>query len=178
MTRKVALIANRGGQRYVYLLSNMESYSNDLDIPVQTMAVPESESTEAHNIKITGNIAIVTIAWQVIDSAEDTSDASHAGYTITPGVIQNAYSADEQAKYLRGKFESTSLSDGDDLLVIPRKESRSFGGKRVFDVETLETVRGRISKIILSQSSDSPLTYSATMTINVGNTLTAVKDTP
>ena len=130
-----------------------DSYSIDLDMPITSFRIPETDSSKAELIKIEGNFKSVTISWLMLDNGVDVSgDAS--------GII----TTEQQRDYLENQFETFSIADGDDKIdVIGSSPSNNKTGKFV--------------KILITKDASEPNNYRATVTLYQGVTIITAEDT-
>ena len=142
-----------GSPIFEYEMRNVISYSPDLQIPVLTFALPESDASKAELIKMDGNTHSMQVSWKIID--EETSP-----FKKGPTSIKSAL---EQVLWLEDLLAVDGLKHAYKLTV------RADSG-------TNYVREGKVSKFVSPQTIQSPLTFDANITFDRGNIITIVQD--
>ena len=168
----VVLIAERAGGKVAFVIRHYTTLSIDLDTPVETIIVPETEAENAHLIKVQGNFKSLSLNWilaevKTTSGLMDMSDVGNSDGLVTENIgTNNIKSVDEQEKFLEEEFETVGLAEGVDELVIPFKNAAGQISSRRF--------AGKISKVLCSRDSSEPVTWVATVSMFIGKNLTSV----
>lgn len=131
---------------------NFDQFSIDLDMPITSFKMPESDGSKAQLIKVEGNFKSVVLSWILADDGTDVS-------TDASGII----TVDQQRDYLENQFETFGLADGQDTITeIGASPAHSRTGKLV--------------KILLSKDAAEPNNWRATITLYQGETVISAED--
>ena len=116
-------------------------------------ALPESAADAAIGVKVEGNLTTVNISWTLVDEAA----------TVVDG--QSILTADQQMNYLMGTdFQPQGTQYSYELKLLD-KDGNSFFTKN-----------GIVTKINVSKSGSTPVTYGATMMFSVATMTVSLED--
>ena len=151
-----------------YEARNITSFDQQITIPVQAFAMPESASDDAILTKAEGNTEKITFSWIIKD--EDVSPARNASgtpqntwtrasdnTTWDPRTTEGAY------VYFINTFEKEGISDGLAYEFQMWDDSNN---------KNLISRYGVISRIGIQKGANDPATYNATIEFQVGTDVT------
>tara|TARA_R100000963_G_C4645903_1_gene110373 strand:- start:6307 stop:6840 length:534 start_codon:yes stop_codon:yes gene_type:complete len=154
-----------------YEARNITSFDQSIDVPTQTMALPETDTDQAILTKAEGNTEKVNFSWIIKD--EDTSpvlDASGSAinsFTVTDIIGNNTTwdprTPDGAYVWFTNFFEKLGVSDNYKYRF------------EIYDVATSQGLLnkyGIISRITMAKSATDPAIYNATIEFTVGNDIT------
>ena len=132
----------------IFHIRNLGSLDIAQDLPAMIYALPESNDQAAIGVKVEGNLTIINLSWTLVD--EDSTVVDGASITT----------ADQQMGYLINDFQPLGSQYAYQLQLLDSNGSSFF------------TKNGIITKVNISKSGESPVTYSATVMFSVA-TMTA-----
>lgn len=145
---------------YTYHIRNLIDLSIDLEVPVIIYQIPTSPDDDAIGIKVDGNKSVVNISWTLVD--EDSTVVSEM--TGSDAVE----TADEQMIFLIGTGIQGSTANQNSL--------QSSGVDYTYQLDlkdnsgtTFFTKEGIITKVNVSKSGSTPVTYSASIMFSTAN---------
>jgi|APSaa5957512493_1039668.scaffolds.fasta_scaffold02605_6 hypothetical protein len=130
-----------------YSIRNLGDISIELDMPTTVFSLPEEKDVSAIGMKIEGNTSTINIQWTLVDEATDTCTE-----------VSNTATADEQMAFLLDRFQSSGIEHAYEFKLMPNSGSTPFYSRT-----------GSISKIGVTKSGDSPVTYNASVTFLVAD---------
>jgi hypothetical protein len=148
------IIKRTSPSAYTYHIRNLLDITVDLEIPVIVYQIPTSTDDEALGIKVDGNKSVITLSWTLVDEDSDT---------VTEKT--NTATADEQMAFLINDFQPVDMTYSYDLKLMPNIGSTPFFTKT-----------GILSRISVSKSGDTPVTYTATVTFSTATMTTEIAD--
>jgi hypothetical protein len=135
-------------------INNLSSLDISVDMPAMVYAIPESTDEDAIGMKVEGNMSTVNVSWTLVD--EDS--------TVVSELTGNdaVETADEQMVFLIGMGKVGSTGNTNSL--------QSSGVEYTYQLDlkdnsgnTFFTKQGIITKVNVSKSGSTPVTYSATV---------------
>ena len=132
----------------IFHIKNLGSLDISTDIPAMIYALPESTEQAAIGVKVEGNLTTINVSWTLVD--EDSTVVDGASITT----------ADQQMGYLINDFQPLGSQYAYQLQLLDSNGSSFF------------TKNGIITKVNVSKSGNSPVTYDATVMFSVA-TMTA-----
>ena len=132
---------------YTLHIRNLDSLSIELDSPINVLPLPEDKDTDAIGMKIVGNSTIVNVSWIIADEPSDVVEE-----------VSGTATADEQMAFILDDFQSFGIDHIYELKLMPNTGSTPFYFRT-----------GAISKIIVTKSGSTPVTYNATITFMIAN---------
>lgn len=143
----MTITINKNSSATILTLNNFSNISYDLSMPVEVIKEIESDEEATKLLKIEGNTATLNFEWTLTEEA--SSVVSGTGSPVTTAV--------GQFKYLFDTLQPTSITDTFTVTV-------DFAG-------TTFVRTGIITKITAIQTSDQPITFRGSMSLQVGTTL-------
>lgn len=140
-----------------FRIRNFEGVDVALECPVMVYSIPESPDTEAMGMKVEGNTSTLNISWTLVDESVTCVDELTGGSSIL--------TADSQMNFLLGTFQPISIEDAYEIKLLKADNSTVFF-----------TRTGTISKMSVSKSGDSPITWNANISFATGAMLAASDD--
>ena len=134
---------------HTYTILNFTSLNFELNTPVSPMPLPEEDKLKAILVKMEGNTMAMSVAWTINDEASSVVNTS----TVA--------TAEKQREFLLDTMEYKSIEDKFTLESSGLSPEWSYVG-----VPT---------KLSLQKTSDSPITYSATLDYIIGDVITISK---
>mgnify|MGYP003389159665 CR=1 FL=1 len=142
-------------------IKNLQSLDISIDMPAMIYAIPESTDEDAIGMKVEGNQSTVNISWTLVD--EDSTVVSEM--TGADAVE----TADEQMVFLIGMGKVGGNATASEILAN-KNSMQSSGVEYAYQLElkdnsgtTFFTKSGIITKVNVSKSGSTPVTYSATV---------------
>ena len=141
-------------------INNLQSLDISVDMPAMVYTIPESTDESAIGMKIEGNQSTVNISWTLVD--EDST-------VVSEMTGSNAVeTADEQMAFLIGTGIQGSTANQNSM--------QSSGVDYTYQLDlkdnsgtTFFTKQGIITKVNVSKSGSTPVTYSATVMFSTAN---------
>jgi hypothetical protein len=135
-------------------INNLQSLDISVDMPAMVYTIPESTDESAIGMKIEGNQSTVNISWTLVD--EDST-------VVSEMTGSNAVeTADEQMAFLIGTGIQGSTANQNSM--------QSSGVDYTYQLDlkdnsgtTFFTKQGIITKVNVSKSGSTPVTYNATV---------------
>ena len=135
-------------------IRNLQSLDISIDMPAMVYAIPESTDEDAIGMKVEGNQSTVNISWTLVD--EDST-------VVSEMTGSNAVeTADEQMAFLIGTGVQGSTANQNSM--------QSSGVDYTYQLDlkdnsgtTFFTKQGIITKVNVSKSGSTPVTYSASI---------------
>ena len=143
---------------YTYHIRNLLDLTVDLEIPIIVYQIPTSPDDDAIGIKVDGNKSVITIAWTLVDEDTTVVDELTGDDAIKTADEQMAFllTADiknTQTGVIGVGMQPLDLAYKYELKLMPNTGSTAFFSKL-----------GILSRISVSKSGDTPVTYTATVT--------------
>ena len=129
-------------------IKNLGSLDIAQDLPAMIYALPESSDDQAIGVKVEGNLTTINVSWTLVD--EDA--------TVVDGA--SILTADQQMNFIMGDFQPQGSQYAYQLQLLDSNGSSFF------------TKNGIITKVNISKSGGTPVTYDATVMFSVA-TMTA-----
>jgi len=148
-------------------IRNLQSLDISVDMPAMVYQIPESTDEDAIGMKIEGNQSTVNISWTLVD--EDSTVVSEM--TGSDAVE----TADEQMVFLIGMGKTGG--DATSAEITSNQNSlQSSGVDYTYQLDlkdnsgtTFFTKQGIITKVNVSKSGSTPVTYSASIMFSTAN---------
>jgi len=178
---------------FTYHIENLQSFSVDLDTPVCVIRLPEQGSDRTFVIKTQGNAVTMNLSWTL--ASIDTNTMCTVvdeldGFCCRPGPVQTVC---EQLDFVINTMENTGLDFEWDLYVGEDDFNGGDGGTvtpgcgrtpitvgqsvDAFNESSTFRKQLKITKLIVSKSGSTPVTYLANMTMIVGERLLSIDET-
>ena len=132
----------------IFHIKNLSQLDINMDVPTMIYALPEGVADSAIGVKVEGNLTTISVSWTLVN--EDA--------TVVDGA--SVLTADQQMYYLMNDFQPQGSEYSMQLQLLDSNGSSFF------------TKNGLITKINISKSGDTPVTYNATVMFSVA-TMTA-----
>tara|TARA_B110000495_G_C22845314_1_gene492913 strand:- start:67 stop:516 length:450 start_codon:yes stop_codon:yes gene_type:complete len=126
-----------------YRIKNLGSLDIAQDLPAMIYALPESSDEKAIGVKVEGNLTTINVSWTLVDEAATVVDGA------------SILTADQQMNFIMGDFQPQGSQYAYQLQLLDSNGSSFF------------TKNGIITKVNISKSGDTPVTYSATVMFSV-----------
>jgi len=175
-----------------YHVRNLQSFSIDLDTPVCIIRLPEEGSNKTFTIKTQGNALTMNLSWTLHENmclpAVCTLVDEFDGFCCRLGPVLTVCS---QLDFLVNTMENTGLCYEWDLYVgdsdfnggasvtpgAGRNTITEAQAKSAFEASTVFRKSVKITKIVLSKSGGTPVTYVVNMSMIAGDRLLTVDET-
>jgi|TARA_R110000851_G_scaffold126224_2_gene257514 hypothetical protein len=131
-----------------YRIKNLGSLDIMQDLPAMIYALPESNDQAAIGIKVEGNLTTINVSWTLVDEAATVVDGA------------SILTADQQMNFLMDDFQPLGSTFAYQLQLLDNNGSVFF------------TKNGIITKLNVSKSGSTPVTYNASVLFSVA-TMTA-----
>jgi hypothetical protein len=148
-------------------IRNLQSLDISVDMPAMVYQIPESTDEDAIGMKIEGNQSTVNISWTLVD--EDSTVVSEM--TGSDAVE----TADEQMVFLIGMGKTGDGSSAAERTAN-QNSLQSSGVDYTYQLDlkdnsgtTFFTKEGIITKVNVSKSGSTPVTYSASIMFSTAN---------
>jgi hypothetical protein len=154
-----------------YEAKNITSFDQSIDVPTQTMALPETDTDQAILTKAEGNVEKINFSWIIKDEAtspvmEANGDAINS-FTVTDIIGNNTTwdprTPDGAYVWFTNFFEKLGVSDNFKYRF------------EIYDMDTSQGLLnkyGIISRISMTKGAADPAVYNATIEFTVGNDVT------
>ena len=165
----------------VFDVWNYDTYTIDLDMPIEVFAIPETTSEDTQLIKAQGNISSVSLTWLLAQPPALTLEQRAAWPSTqflnrhyidlsngTAGVIAHSWGIENQRAYLRAEFERRSVTDLTDTIEILDVRNQSGAPIAPRSVLPADMSRGVINKLLLTRDSTEPVNIRATISMFIG----------
>ena len=126
-----------------YRIKNLSQLDINMEVPTMVYALPEGVADSAIGVKVEGNLTTISVSWTLVD--EDA--------TVVDGA--SILTADQQMNFIMGDFQPQGSQYAYQLQLLDSNGSSFF------------TKNGIITKVNISKSGDTPVTYSATVMFSV-----------
>ena len=126
-----------------YRIKNLGSLDIMQDLPAMIYALPESNDQAAIGIKVEGNLTTINVSWTLVDEAATVVDGA------------SILTADQQMDYLTDDFQPKGSEYTYQFQLLDN------GGSVFY------TKNGILTKVNISKSGDTPVTYNATVMFSV-----------
>ncbi len=127
----------------IFHIRNLGSLDIAQDLPAMIYALPESNDQAAIGVKVEGNLTTINLSWTLVD--EDSTVVDGASITT----------ADQQMNYLTDDFQPKGSEYTYQFQLLDN------GGSIFY------TKNGILTKVNISKSGDTPVTYNATVVFSV-----------
>lgn len=135
---------------YTYHIRNLGDLTIDLGMPTTVFSLPEEKDTAAIGMKVEGNTSQINLSWTLVNESSTVVDELTGGDAVE--------TADEQMAFLMDTFQSSGIEHAYELKLMPNSGSTPFF-----------TRTGALTKIAVTKSGDSPVTYNASVTFAVAD---------
>jgi hypothetical protein len=161
---------------YTYHIRNLIDLSIDLEVPVIIYQIPTSPDDDAIGIKVDGNKSVVNISWTLVDEGTTVVDGLTIASTIKTADEQMAFLLTADKTTGKGEYNAetnvlleegmqpTGIDFSYELKLMPNTGSTPFFKKE-----------GIITRINVSKSGDTPVTYRATITFATADMQEAIE---
>jgi hypothetical protein len=142
-----------------YKLSNINSFSTDLNSPVSPMPLPEEGADSNILVKIEGNSSTISLAWTVKNETTTPVTVTTSGATsdVLTALQQVGYFTNEPGE---GSFQPVSVADA---YRIQLKDGSDIVWQKL----------GFFTKFTLSMAGNSPVIWNANVSFIVGDVVTS-----
>ena len=132
----------------IFHIRNLGSLDIAQDLPAMIYALPESDDQAAIGVKVEGNLTTINVSWTLVDEAATVVDGA------------SILTADQQMNFLMDDFQPLGSTFAYQLQLLDNNGSVFF------------TKNGIITKLNVSKSGSTPVTYNASVLFSVA-TMTA-----
>ena len=142
-------------------INNLQSLDISIDMPAMIYAIPESTDEDAIGMKVEGNQSTVNISWTLVDQDSTVVSEMTGGDAVE--------TADEQMVFLIGMGKVGGDATAAEILAN-KNSMQSSGVEYSYQLDlkdnsgtTFFTKKGIITKVNVSKSGSTPVTYNASI---------------